>query len=193
MNSLSRVIPLILLLLTAAPTYGAYVKVITASPTAAFEVQYPLNHPTQTLRVGTSYPYAGASGELYFIRYTFEDGRSHLVRVPKASKGEPLIELQGSKIKVLRSFKFTFTKGSILFDPRNDYTVLEKSDEQLVLEFNETAGRITVPADKFKCKTSLQEQRGTIDQQLSEAKGQLISNPARCAQDIVYISGSRHR
>ena len=179
MNCFRRLIPLLALLLTASSIFGAYEKVIIATPDATFEVQYPLKHPTQTLRVDTTYPYGGASGDFYFIRYSFGEGESHLVRVPRSNQGQALIQLEGNQVKVLRSFKYNFTKGSVLFDPRKDYTVLEKNSDTLVLQFNQTAGRITVPADKFKCKTSLRELLGTIDQQVAQAKGNLISDPTQ--------------
>ena len=126
-----------------------------AVPLSVFEERYVIDYPTQVLESGDQYNYAGETKESYFIRHSFQDGMTHLVRVPKAHSGEVLIKREGGTLLVSKTFKFTFNHGSVLFDPRKDYPILEDNQDTLLLEINSGIEQIEVAAERFKIKRTL--------------------------------------
>ena len=179
MKSLFRLIVLLVMAFAIQLQGAKYEKVTIAIPTTAFEQSYPLEYDVQLLRSGTSYPHAGSTKESYFIRYTFNDKKEHLVHVPKSNNGLKLTKRNADQIEVINSFKYKFTKGSILFDPKKQYTVLTKKDAHLLLRLDQNVGDMEVPADRFKCHKMLLEKRPTEAQSSSHTNKRLIETPQR--------------
>lgn len=136
-------------------TAAEYQSQKTAVPLSVFEERYAIDYPEQLLEAGTDYAYGGGGGNVYFIQYTFDDGVTHLVRVPQSHEGVELTRLVGRRVQITTSFPLTFTHGSILFDPRKEYPVLEETESRLLVAVPGEIEPIEVDTNRFRLKRQL--------------------------------------
>ena len=132
-----------------------YDRQLIAVPLSVFEQRYAIESSPQLLRAGSRYEYKGKVAESFFIEHLFEDQTAHLVRVPIQHGDQVLLQRENSEVVVVNSFRFTFKQGSVLFDPRGQYSVVEERGDSLIVTVDEGARQMEVPKARFSLKRSL--------------------------------------
>lgn len=132
-----------------------YDRRLMAVPLSVFEQHYTIETSPQILKVGSRYKYEGKVAEFYFINHIFEDGSTHLVRVPIKHGDQVLLQREDYEVVVLSSFKLNFKQASVLFYPRQQYTVVEEKGDALLVQVNGIERQLEVPKARFTLKHSL--------------------------------------